>query len=74
MKELKPCPFCGGVAKKIAEQINGKNMITVVCINCHAGGPVYITANHRVKDENNPAIKGWNTRYIPQHFEGETEK
>lgn len=60
--KLKPCPFCGGEAKKQAQEINGIRAIYVVCGKCGASSGIYKTHNPRVKDEENPAIKAWNRR------------
>lgn len=59
---LKPCPFCGGEAKKQAKEVNGLRAIYVVCEKCGASSGIYKTHNPRVKDEENPAIKAWNRR------------
>ena len=32
MPELKPCPFCGGVA--VVVKVDGTNFYQVVCIKC----------------------------------------
>ena len=61
-KELKPCPFCGGEAKKQAHEVKGLRAIYVVCEKCGASSGIYKTRNPRVKDEENPAIKAWNRR------------
>lgn len=61
-KGLKPCPFCGGEAKKVAKEINGVGYLMVTCSRCGAGSPVFKATYRRTIDENNPAIKAWNTR------------
>lgn len=60
--ELKPCPFCGGKAEKFAQEMQGIRVIAITCKSCGAAGPMYRTKNPRVKDDENPAIAGWNRR------------
>jgi len=55
IEELKPCPFCGGVAE-IQDETTGirTTIYFVECLNCVAG------TQWEYKKEN--AIKAWNTR------------
>lgn len=47
--ELKPCPFCGGKA-----ELKNDLQDRVVCTDCRANGPYFLTSND--------AIEAWNTR------------
>ena len=62
--KIKPCPFCGGEAKRFAKQLNGENTLVMYCSRCGAFGPTKVIQNPRIKDEDNPAIKAWNKRVL----------
>ena len=61
-KTLKPCPFCGGEAKKEANEIKGLRHLYVVCKKCGASSPIFRTTKNRIRDAENPSIKAWNIR------------
>lgn len=60
--KLKPCPFCWGEAEKYAKEIKGIKILTVTCKRCGASGQLFQSKKPRIKDEENPAIKAWNSR------------
>lgn len=60
--KLRECPFCGGEAEKYAKEIKGIKILTVTCKRCGASGQLFQSKKPRIKDEENPAIKAWNTR------------
>lgn len=62
MTLLKKCPFCGGTAKAVAEQIDGKNVYYVECTLCHAIGPVSFAKENRINSDKNLSISRWNHR------------
>lgn len=55
-EELKPCPFCGGEAKKQAVKttILGDTYWGIKCTKCNCGTVGYLNYNY--------AIKAWNRR------------
>ena len=60
--KLRECPFCGGEAEKYAKEIKGIKILAVTCKRCGASGQLFQSKKPRIKDEENPAIKAWNTR------------
>ena len=55
VKELKPCPFCGGEAETLtAESMHGGYLFVIMCDDCCSRGGVY--------DTEAEAIEAWNTR------------
>jgi Lar family restriction alleviation protein len=54
MSNLKPCPFCGGVAKLKAPGYEHYSPCWVKCTQCGAEGPT--------KSSEEKAEKGWNER------------
>jgi len=67
--ELKPCPFCGGVAKAI----NIDDGWSVQCTNCCCEGEFIKERNCNYAGESKIlAIKSWNTRIELEMPEGET--
>ena len=62
MIELKPCPFCGGEARKNAQTVKGFRLLYVECKRCGATGSIIRTDKPRVKDEDNRSIEAWNRR------------
>ena len=54
MDELKPCPFCGGKAKKCSNNYHGVRMHSVICTSCKCGTTDFGYINH--------AIETWNRR------------
>lgn len=63
MTELKKCPFCGGEARKNAQEVKkGYRFLYVDCKRCGATGPIIRTIKPRVKDEDNQSITAWNRR------------
>lgn len=55
-EELKPCPFCGGEAKKqeVKTTILGDTYWGIKCTKCNCGTVGYLNYNY--------AIKAWNRR------------
>ena len=53
MNKLKPCPFCGGLAKITGSQYC-TDMRWVICKDCHASTTVL--------DSEEEAIEAWNRR------------
>jgi Lar family restriction alleviation protein len=51
-KDLKPCPFCGGEADVVEDEVN--NLVWCVCSTCGATGGV--------EGNNQDAIEVWNRR------------
>lgn len=61
MIDLKPCPFCGGVAKIYASTIG----VSVKCVKCHAQTETYIDTCYELCEKANATervIKAWNRR------------
>ena len=61
--ELKPCPFCGGKAKKIfiGNDFTKKRSIEIKCTNCRIKRTdAAIRHNHEWLDK--IATEAWNTR------------
>lgn len=66
--ELKPCPFCGGVAELIPSTECGgfglyAKTVTITCIRCGATGGSFSDFDHGEKSFKKKAISAWNTRY-----------
>jgi Lar family restriction alleviation protein len=59
-EELKPCPFCGGIAK-LGHYEGGKydTYYLVMCINCFS---------RTVGDSENEAVNTWNRRVIREQM------
>ena len=72
-QELKPCPFCGGLALAISSIDDGLNAAYVYCNNCAARGPDFLVRHYtdfysrefRTQLESN-AIAAWNRRVKPE--------
>ena len=63
--ELKPCPFCGGEARKYHWQYGDAigrlvKKYGVECVKCRADLPIRLCSEHESE-----AIAAWNTRYKP---------
>lgn len=56
MKEIKPCPFCGGEGEIVSE---GKWSVWVDCQSCGAEG-AWVDGNNENAEDN--AINKWNMR------------
>ena len=54
-EELKPCPFCGGVAN--VEQLGHADSVFACCLRC--------ATSSAVKESEDEAITAWNTRTPP---------
>lgn len=52
--ELKPCPFCGGKAKKCSNIYKGIRLYSVICMSCCCGTTDFGYINK--------AIEAWNRR------------
>ncbi len=57
-EELKPCPFCGGMAdiRVVAYHRDGGDIIVIKCATCGASTKTYSY------DNKEKAIKAWNIR------------
>ena len=64
MTELKPCPFCGGRAKKVVFGL--ERYKTIGCEKCGVLLPLYRTHKE--------TIEAWNKRPNPWHTEPPTEE
>lgn len=56
MKRLKPCPFCGGKAKRLTYPYNGKDVYVVMCNECKSRSPMYL------ENAKEHAVTIWNNR------------
>lgn len=55
MATLKHCPFCGSRKSKLGAYVDAEQSIHfVICLGCHADGPV--------KDTEEASIEAWNHR------------
>ena len=66
MKELKPCPFCGGKAN-ITTYLGNKRIVYIECDGCKAymGHPRIMTSALKGKlyfEDKNELIEAWNRR------------
>lgn len=63
MIELKPCPFCGGIAMPLVRKQKGKKQVSIKCQQCNARSGVVILD---VWEDSAPAVedvaKYWNRR------------
>ena len=57
-EELKKCPFCGGEADLMTDELGDSNSGTVMCMSCFA-----VSNTH---DNWRDAILAWNTRTEPK--------
>ncbi len=55
-EELKPCPFCGGEAQLMINELEDTQEGTVMCMTC------YVTSTTQKSDNWKEAIEAWNTR------------
>lgn len=62
MSDLKPCPFCGGVAGfSLGKMGDGTDWHYVECIECEAAGPEVKYADHNISVKE-ALVEAWNTR------------
>lgn len=61
-KELKPCPFCGGKAEIIKDEMH----VWVHCTNCDSDTDLY-----QIQKE---AVAAWNRRPILEQLEAENKR
>ncbi len=54
--KLKPCPFCGGEAQLMINELEDTQEGTVMCMTC------YVTSTTQKSDNWKEAIEAWNTR------------
>ncbi len=61
MEELKPCPFCGGMAYQFGERMCEKNKkeAALMCICCKARGPIVTTRVDAIAAWNKREVKDW---------------
>jgi len=64
MKDLLPCPFCGGSAEIVdaKPRIYGETRLRVKCTNRDCG--VWYPGYSNVFKSTEDAIQSWNTRFI----------
>ncbi len=68
MKNLKPCPFCGGEATNGVGGHNENFPVSILCVVCKARTICYKGIDFEEKEAK--AIKAWNTRSLPASLEG----
>lgn len=68
MTELKPCPFCGGKAKRRYEMPYN----WVECAKCHASSPLIVDA-YEQRDGKKEAVDAWNRRVVQVVLDYEKE-
>lgn len=61
VKEIKPCPFCGGKAYETERGEYGE-YVYIACGKCDAKSPSFCITDYRPKTAAKKAIKAWNKR------------